>query len=153
MEMTDSEILRKYRQAETPYERRQQERILAELNDVPLAEMKKHILKLISDDAIRTIESAPVVVGPIQAVPVSEAAAQDQNKAAGFTDAIPRRPLPGLNDKTELNKYIIDAVRVRMEDVGNMVESYEREIAQLKETHAEYLEEWGALKEWLTANE
>lgn len=135
--------MHKYTKAETPSEKRQMVKILAELNDVSVPVMTAHIaaLKVDAEPKAEVKERG------------SKPEAQDQNKAAGFTDAIPRRPLPGLNDKTELNKYILDAVRVRMEDVGNMVESYEREIAQLKETHAEYLEEWGALKEWLTANE
>lgn len=124
MQMADGEILRAYRQAEGKRAQKKKIRILAELNAVPVEEMQEYI------DALES---------------PADMAKEPKIKAAGQAKF--------EQDRKKVSTFVVEAVKLRMDEIGESIEANDREIKQLMEANEEYLEEWGVLAEFCKANE
>ena len=126
MQMSDAEIVRRMRQAKTKAEKNRQIRVMAELNAVELPVMREY-------------------VNALTGIAVASKAPQGKNLAAGGKK---RGPKP-----KKAAQVVVEAVKLRLEEVGNLIEVKQRQIQELAEENKAYLEEWGTLTEFVKANE
>ena len=155
MQMTESEILRSYRQAEGPREQKRQIRVLAELNDVPVGEMTAIIAELQQADGtgkypehVTHFSDGHVVIpkGPLFQPPFDD---KNSNEIKKNQDV--KKPRAGK--KRQAHRLVMEAVCLRLEEVESNINALKSEIEELTEKHKKYIKEWGVLKEWCTENE
>lgn len=132
MYMTDAEIMSSYRKAKTPYEKRKKTRVLAELNACGIDEMRDHLEKLmLAEDVKKRLAE----------------------KEQAEIETRPANDVYGTNPWQITSRYVIEAVQLRLEEVGSLIEQNERAIRELTDTQAEYLDEWAKLTEFVKAHE
>ena len=169
MHMSDAEIMRSYRQADSDYEKRRKIAILADLNAVSRQKMTDKINDLIAqEDAARTLAKR-VPQEDKERIFFDQGQQAKPRKKPGPKPKIPRadahdallesvkkpaagKKKPGRPAK-KVPEALIEAAKHECKDIGNAIEQLEREIKELSERMKERLAAWGELKEWLQANE
>lgn len=136
MQMSDAEILRRYKQNKG----KKQIRVLAELNAVSVAEMALKINELMDAEKPKAA--------------IKQRKAAEESKAAGVDVKAPgKKRGPKPKEPVNAARVVVEAVILRLEEVEHNMNAFKEQIRELTEKQNAYLDEWGQLTEWLKANE